>query len=78
MKEDVSKDSAVTEEAKAEEVLESIPQQRTWRSLDVINVNKTDVPEKVFIKDIKFQKKPENTTKPRTKKVQEETKKSNK
>ncbi|KAL0721245.1 hypothetical protein Bca4012_035844 [Brassica carinata] len=47
MKEDVSQDSAVVEEAKEEEVSESIPQERTRRSLDVINVNQADVPEVV-------------------------------
>lgn len=44
MKDDVSQDSAVTEEAKAEEVSESIQQHRTRRSLDV---NQADVPEVV-------------------------------
>ena len=47
MKEDVSQDSAVIEEAKEEEVSENIPQERTRRSLDVINVNQADVPEVV-------------------------------
>ncbi|CAH8353911.1 unnamed protein product [Eruca vesicaria subsp. sativa] len=48
MKEDVvSQDSAVIEEAKEEEVSESIPQERTRKSLDVINVNQADVPEAV-------------------------------
>ncbi|KAG2326928.1 hypothetical protein Bca52824_009656 [Brassica carinata] len=47
MNEDVSRDSAVIEEAKEEEVSESIPQERTRRSLDVINVNQADVPEVV-------------------------------
>lgn len=42
MKEDVSQ-----EEAKEEEVSENIPQERTRRSLDVINVNQADVPEVV-------------------------------
>lgn len=130
MKEDdVSQDSAVIEEAKEEEVSESIPQERTRRSLDVISVNQADVPEVVQgsedgapmvtvaqpsekkrasrketvaknslpvktkkavatnsvnpravpeNKDNKSQKKPERITKPRTKKVQEETKKSTK
>ncbi|CAN6814419.1 unnamed protein product [Brassica oleracea] len=129
MKEDVSQDSAVIEEAKDEEVSENIPQERTRRSLDVINVNQADVPDVVQgsedgvpvvtvvhpsekkrankketvsknslpvktkkavatnsvnpravpeNKDNKSQKKPERITKPRTKKVQEDTKKSTK
>ncbi|CAN6968730.1 unnamed protein product [Brassica oleracea var. botrytis] len=62
MKEDVSQDSAVTEEAKAEEVSESIQQQRTRRSLDVINVNQADVPEVVKkLKSLKQLQKRENT-----------------
>ncbi|KAJ0231361.1 Microtubule-associated futsch-like protein [Hirschfeldia incana] len=44
---DVSQDSAVMEEAKEEEVSESIQQERTRRSLDVINVNEAVVPEAV-------------------------------
>ncbi|CAN6908822.1 unnamed protein product [Brassica oleracea] len=62
MKEDVSQDSAVTEEAKAEEVSESIQQHRTRRSLDVINVNQADVPEVVKkLKSLKQLQKRENT-----------------
>ncbi|CAH8327361.1 unnamed protein product [Eruca vesicaria subsp. sativa] len=44
---DVQQDSAVIEEAKEEEVSESIQQERSRRSLVVINVNQTDVPEVV-------------------------------
>ncbi|CDY70794.1 BnaCnng69810D [Brassica napus] len=58
MKEDVSQDSAVTEEAKAEEVSESIQQHRTRRSLDV---NQADVPEVVKkLKSLKQLQKMEN------------------
>ncbi|CAH2043823.1 unnamed protein product [Thlaspi arvense] len=42
MKEDASQDSAVIETAKEEEASEAIPQGRTRRSLDVINVNQED------------------------------------
>uniref|UniRef100_A0A0D3D7J3 Uncharacterized protein n=1 Tax=Brassica oleracea var. oleracea TaxID=109376 RepID=A0A0D3D7J3_BRAOL len=57
MKDDVSQDSAVTEEAKAEEVSESIQQHRTRRSLDV---NQADVPEVKKLKSLKQLHKMEN------------------
>ncbi|KAF3591055.1 hypothetical protein DY000_02023777 [Brassica cretica] len=57
MKEDVSQDSAVTEEAKAEEVSESIQHHRTRRSLDV---NQADVPEVKKLKSLKQLQKMEN------------------
>ncbi|ESQ31666.1 hypothetical protein EUTSA_v10004313mg [Eutrema salsugineum] len=126
MKEDDLQDLAVTETAKEEEASETIPQGRTRKSLDVINVNQEDVSEVVqetedgvpmvtavqpsdkkranrketasknnmpartkkpvatysgnsrTVPENKSQKKDERITKPRTKKIQEETKKSTK
>lgn len=125
-KDDTLQDSAVTETAKEEEASEAIPQGRTRRSLDVVDVNQKEVSEVVqesedggvtivtvvqpsdkkrarketvskniqpvktkkslaansanskTVPENKAQKKDERITKPRTKKVQEDTKKPTK
>ncbi|CAA7035051.1 unnamed protein product [Microthlaspi erraticum] len=114
MKEDALQDSAVTESAKEEEVLETAPQGGARKSLDEISVNqesedvavvqpsekklankketvsKKNQPARTkksvaassanpkTVPENKSQKKDERITKPRTKRIQEETKKSTK